>query len=129
MISNSLRACIDFDLAHATMVKRFDEELGTFYGLNFRDFILLYHLCSTPDEQLPRDELMVRLAVTPVELARMLIPLEKIGLISRFACADKPAIRYVKVLAGGRKLVAGAVTYIDPIARQVGAGLPESQTV
>ncbi|MGO4382083.1 MarR family transcriptional regulator [Pseudoduganella sp. RAF19] len=120
MISDDLKFCLKLDYAHTHMVRRLEDELAAYHGLSFRNFVVLLHLCSAEGDRLQRDELARRLALTQTELARIVIPMEKLGLISREAVPDNSEARYVKALSGGKYLFSRAVGWVDRIAQELG---------
>ena len=85
MTSNkqSLDLCLDLAKAYATLVRRLDGRLGSLHGLSFGDFAMLLHLSQAPGGKLRRVHLAEQLGLTPSAVTRALIPLEKIGLVTR----------------------------------------------
>lgn len=101
------------------MVRRLEDELVAYHGLSFRNFAILFHLCSADADRLGPDELAFRLGLTPAELARILIPMEILGLIFREVAFESSETRYIKVLSGGKYLFARAVEWVDRIAQDL----------
>ena len=102
MIEQALQACMDRHLAHAAMVYRLDDELGTHHGLSWADFVLLTELDAAP-EGTPAKELARTLCMPASQLLLRLLPLEKIGLVER--AADSNGNRRVKLRPQGRRLL------------------------
>src|SRR4051812_43440868 len=63
--------------------RRMDERLGALHGLSFVDLGVLAEVGKSPSGLIRSLELSERLGVSQSTLTRILIPLEKIGLIKR----------------------------------------------
>ncbi len=74
MSEQALRACMDRHLAHAAMVYRLDDELGTHHGLSWADFVLLTALDAT-SEATPAKELARSLCMPASQLLLQLLVL------------------------------------------------------
>jgi DNA-binding MarR family transcriptional regulator len=75
--------CLRLAKAHAALVRRFDRRLGTLHGLSLGDFILLLNLSRAPAGKLRRIDLAEKLGLSASAVTRSLIPLERIGLVTR----------------------------------------------
>lgn len=105
MSGEALQDCMNRHLAHAAMVCRLDDELGTHHGLSWADFVLLTAL-DAASEAAPAKELARTLCMPASRLLLQLLPLEKIGLLERAADRnDKPR---VKLRPQGRRLLSEA---------------------
>lgn len=102
MNEEALQACMDRHLAHAAMVCRLDDELGTHHGLAWSDFVLLTALDAASEGTLAM-ELARTLCMPASQLLLQLLPLEKIGLVER--AADSNGKRRVKLRPQGRRLL------------------------
>lgn len=79
--------------------KRFDAGLN---GLGWSDFLILHHLTNTPEQKLRRIDLAERVGVTASGVTRLLLPMEKIGLVSRDIHPTDARVSYVLLAPGGR---------------------------
>ena len=79
----SLEFCMRLTRAYATLTRRLDNALSNLHGLSFGDFMILYHLERAPGTRLRRIDLAERLGLTASGVTRSLLPLEKLGLVSR----------------------------------------------
>ncbi len=102
MSEEALQAYMDRHLAHAAMVCRLDDELGTHHGLSWADFVLLTAL-DAASEATPATELARTLCMPASRLLLQLLPLEKIGLLER--AADRNGKRRVQLRPQGRRLL------------------------
>ena len=94
------------------------------HGLDFTDFVILYHLNTAPDGQLRRVDLANRLGLTASGITRMLLPLEKIGIIQRDLSTTDARARYASLTPAGKNLLADATTTINNKLEDI---IPENQ--
>jgi hypothetical protein len=81
--SPGLDFCLRLTRAYATLTRRLDNVLSGLHGLSFGDFMILYHLGRAPGKRLRRIDLAERLGLTASGVTRSLLPLEKLGLVTR----------------------------------------------
>lgn len=87
MTAAALQACLARHQAHAAATFRLDDELGTQHGIAWEDFVLL-ELLDAAGGEVPARELARRLGRTPSHFLLQLLPLEKVGLVSRTTGED-----------------------------------------
>jgi len=105
MSEQALQTCVERHLAHAAWVARLDDELGTHHGLSWADFVLLA-VIDAAGGAAPATALARSLHVSPCQLLRSLLPLEKTGLVERAAGNDGG--RQVALRPPGRRLLSEA---------------------
>jgi DNA-binding MarR family transcriptional regulator len=93
--------------AHAIVSRAFDRGLPGGLGLN--DFIILYHLSNAADERMRRTDLAEKLGLTQSGVTRMLLPMEKIGLVKREESEFDGRVSFVKLASGGKRLLSEAM--------------------
>ena len=118
-LGDSLRLCLALQKAQANLSRRFDGRLGTWHGLGFGDFALLLHLSTSPDGQLRRVDLATELGLTASAVTRMLIPLEKIGLVTRQRDARDARVGYATLTAAGRRVLKEALDSAEEISQDL----------
>lgn len=102
MSRSALQGFLAQHQAHAAMTFRLDEELGTLHGLSWDDFVLLELLESAGGAQ-PGPQLAGRLGLARSHFILRLLPLEKVGLVTRTAGDDGQ--RHVALRPPGRRLL------------------------
>lgn len=117
--ASALDFCLRLARAQAVLVRRFDSILGNLHGMSFSDYQLLYHLQRAPGGRLRRIDLAERLALTASGITRSLMPLEKIGLVTRQADARDARVGYAVITAAGLALLLHA----DATAQALGQEL------
>lgn len=93
-------------------------------GLSFNDFIILYYLSQVEDERLRRIDLADKLGVTPSGITRMLLPMEKLGMVTREASEYDARVSFVKLAPGGKRLLNETIEEAEHMAEEI---LPETK--
>ncbi len=81
-------------------------------GLDFSDFMILYFLNEAPEGKLRRIDLAQKLGLSASGITRMILPLEKIGLVSRDLSDEDGRARFASLTEIGKTLLADAKTRI-----------------
>lgn len=124
----SLEFCLRLTRAYATLTRRLDNALSNLHGLSFSDFMILYYLGRANGLRLRRIDLAERLGVTASGVTRSLLPLEKLGLVSRVADPRDARVGYALLTDAGQKLLGYALLSICPIAEEATQVMSKSQT-
>lgn len=74
---------------------------GQLGGIGWSDFLILYTLASSPDKRMKRIDLADAIGLTASGVTRLLLPMEKIGLIRREAHSGDARVSYVAIAPGG----------------------------
>src|ERR1700677_139705 len=80
-INKSLKLLMNLAKVNAVLSRRFDRLSA--HGISFTDFMILYLLSQQPEGKMRRVDLAERIGLTSSGVTRMLVPLEKIGLVRR----------------------------------------------
>ena len=110
--------CLRLARAHAVLIRRFDSALGNHHGISFGDFQLLNHLSRAPGGRLRRVDLADRVGLTASGVTRTLLPLEKIGLVTREADPRDARVGYAAVTPTGQELLVNATAVVDLVSRE-----------
>lgn len=102
-ISNQLKFFLKLARVQAIVARSFDRSLGV--GIGFTDFVILYYLSQAPEEKMRRIDLAEKVALSASGITRLLLPMEKIGLIKREASTSDARVSYVKLAPGGKRLL------------------------
>ena len=108
--------CLRLARAHAVLIRRFDSALGNHHGISFGDFQVLNHLSRAPGGRLRRVDLADRLGLTASGVTRTLLPLEKIGLVTRQPTPRDARVGYAAVTPIGEELLANATVTTDMVS-------------
>ena len=115
--------CLRLARAHAVLIRRFDSALGNHHGLSFGDFQLLNHLSRAPGGRLRRVDLAERLGLSASGVTRTLLPLEKIGLVTRQPDPRDARVGYAAVTPTGEELLLNATVTVDLVSRELLSGV------
>jgi len=113
-----LEFCLRLARSFAVVTRRLDNALSSVHGLSFGDFMVLYHLHRAPGTRLRRIDLADRLGLTASGVTRTLLPLEKLGLVTRQADARDARVGYAVLAKGGQKLLAHALVSAEAICQE-----------
>ena len=128
LLTASTDFCLRLARANAVLVRRFDNALGSQHGISFSDFQMLNHLARAPGGKLRRVDLADRVALTASGITRTLLPLEKIGLVTRESDPRDARVGFAVVTATGHELVVNATAVVDLVSREAARGIGPEQT-
>ncbi|MCX6797976.1 MAG: MarR family winged helix-turn-helix transcriptional regulator [Candidatus Falkowbacteria bacterium] len=98
-ISSAVRFCLTIAKFQAELNRRLDSRLG---GLGFNEFIILYHLSQADKFKMRRVDLAEKIGLTASGVTRLLLPMEKVGLIKREINERDARVSYVVLAPGGK---------------------------
>lgn len=112
-----LDMCLEQHRKQAALCFAMDDELGIRHGMSWEDFVLLDALESNGGA-LPSAALAQQLSVPRSRLLLRLMPLEKIGLITR--SVEHDGVRWVSLRPNGRRQVSEARETAARICKEIG---------
>ena len=81
------------------------------HGLDFSDFMIISYLNESREQKLRRIDLAEKLGLTASGITRMLLPLEKLGIIERSLDDADARARYASITPAGKNLPEDARKY------------------
>lgn len=99
-IDPSVMLFVELSKVQAIMNRRFDSGLG---GLGFNEFVILLHLSRAENERMRRIDLADAIGLTASGVTRILLPMEKVGLVNKEANAEDARSSLVSLAPGGRR--------------------------
>ncbi len=108
----------------AMLTRRFDAGLG---GLSLNEFIILYYLSLAQGAQLRRTDLADKIGLTASGITRLLLPMEKIGLVKRETDATDARVSFVRLASGGKHKLADSLERIDEHGEEILGNIPEKK--
>ena len=128
-LTTSTDFCLRLARANAVLIRRFDNALGSQHGISFSDFQLLNHLARAPAGKLRRVDLAERVGLTASGVTRSLLPLKKIGLVTRESDPRDARVGFAVVTAAGHEMVVNATAVVDLVSSEAVRGIgPEQAT-
>ena len=103
--------------------KKFDSL--SLHGLGLTDFMILHILYHAPSKRLKRIELAEKTGLTASGITRLLLPLEKTGLVSKDINQRDARISYVQLTETGGKIFEEASVTAERIASQLSGNMPD----
>jgi DNA-binding MarR family transcriptional regulator len=116
-INHSLKFLMNLAKIQAVMARRFDQL--SIHGIGFNDFLILYLLQQAPGEKLRRIDLAEKIGLTASGVTRMLLPMEKTGLITREANERDARVSYVVLTTAGRQIYEDAKDTANAVAKEI----------
>jgi DNA-binding MarR family transcriptional regulator len=107
-MSNHLPFFFELTKAQAILARKLSG-----HGLDFTDFMILYHLEHAPEGRLRRIDLAGKLGLTASGITRMLIPLEKLHIVERDQGETDARARFATLTPAGRELLTDATATIN----------------
>lgn len=119
--------CLRLARATAVLVRRFDTSLGSLHGISFSDYQLLNHLARAPGGRLRRVDLAERVGLSASGVTRSLLPLEKIGLVTRQADPRDARVGFAVITPAGADMAIHATDVVDRISGEAIRGIDPGQ--
>ena len=105
-LNTSLTFFLNLAKVHTTISRRFD---GALNGLSLTEFIVLFHLSNAHEEKMRRVDLAEKVGLTASGVTRLLLPMEKIGLVQKEVNERDARSSYVALASGGKEKLAEAI--------------------
>jgi DNA-binding MarR family transcriptional regulator len=121
-ISQNVNFLFNIAKFQTELSRRLDSRLN---GLGFNEFIILYHLSQSDNERMRRIDLADKVGLTASGVTRLLLPMEKIGLISKEANEHDARVSYVVLAHGGKVKLSEGLERIELFAEEL---IPEDNS-
>jgi DNA-binding MarR family transcriptional regulator len=116
-ISSPLKLLMNLAKIQAMISRKFDSL--SVHGIGFSDFLILHLLQQAPGEQLRRTELAEKIGLTASGITRLLLPMEKTGLVARGANERDARVSYAKLTPTGQLIYKEALSAANAIAEDI----------
>lgn len=100
MWNNKLDFILHISKLNMILNKYFDSSLWLLW---LNEFIVLYHLHNAPEQTLRRIDLAEKVGLTASGITRLLLPMEKIGLVEKKVNPNDARVSLVSIASGGKK--------------------------
>lgn len=115
-ISDSLSVFLNLTKIQAIMARRFDGHLG---GLGLNEFIILYHLNQAENEKMRRVDLAEKIGLTASGVTRLLLPMEKVGYVTKEVNEHDARVSYVLLAPGGKRKLIDAIERAELFCEEI----------
>ncbi|MBV1879100.1 MAG: MarR family transcriptional regulator [Pseudomonadales bacterium] len=114
-------------LNSAVISKHLDHSLGVIHGIGLTEYMVLLNLMQAPHHALRRIDLAEALARTASGITRMLIPMEKIGLVEKATSERDARVSLVKITPAGEEIFGNASLTLEDKSASLLKGLDNGQ--
>jgi len=114
-------------LKSALINKQLNNSLGYVHGIGFSEYMVLNSLFDSPNKTMTRIDLAQSIGRTASGVTKMLLPMEKIGLIQKEVGARDARVSLVKISKAGESLFKNATTTLDQNSKQLLSNLNSKQ--
>lgn len=115
-LSPTLSFFISLSRIETVLSRRLDARLG---GLGWSDFLILYALSVAPEGRMRRVDLADTIGLTASGITRLLLPMEKIGLVRREAHDGDARVSYVAIAPGGETKLSEAISRAEEFCSDI----------
>jgi DNA-binding MarR family transcriptional regulator len=113
---SALEQWIEFARLSAIGARQFPAGLE---GLGFSEFVILHHLSLAPQEQMRRIDLAEKLGLTASGVTRLLLPMEKLGLVTKEKHLRDARVSLVKITKAGKRNLQESLPYAEALAEKL----------
>lgn len=117
VINPALKTLMNLSKVQAVISRRFDRL--NIHGIGFNDIMILYLLQQSTDAKMRRIDLAEQIGLTASGITRMLLPMEKIGLVAREANERDARVSYVILTSAGKQLFEDAEKTASTLANEI----------
>jgi DNA-binding MarR family transcriptional regulator len=120
-INSSLKFFFNLAKTQAIAERRFSGRLG---GLGFNEFVILQSLSEAKEEKMRRIDLAEKVGLTASGVTRLLLPMEKVGLVKKEVNKNDARSSLVSIASGGKRKLDEALERADLFLEDT---IPESK--
>ena len=96
--------------------QRFDRGLN---GLGFNEFLILFYLDQADEQKMRRVDLAKKIGMTPSGVTRILVPMEKVHVITNGPIETDARVRFVQITPAGKEKLDDAIERIGLLAEEI----------
>jgi len=93
--------------------RKIDLSLSAIHGIGFTEYMVLFHLMKAPNKTQRRIDLADSIGRTASGVTRMLMPMEKIGLVKKENNPRDARVSLVRITTAGEKIFRDASTTLN----------------
>jgi DNA-binding MarR family transcriptional regulator len=119
-MSYNLRFLLTLAKTQTILSRKFDRGMGN--GIGFNDFLILFHLSQAERKTMRRIDLADKLGITASGITRLLLPMEKIGLVTSGANTEDARVKMVTITKSGEEKMQEAKERLELFLTEILAG-------
>lgn len=124
-MSYNLRFLLTLAKTQTILSRKFDRGMGN--GLGFNDFLILFNLYQAKNKTMRRIELAEKLGITASGVTRLLLPMEKIGLVVSGEIVSDARVKTVSVSKSGEEKMLEAKERLDLFLDEILEGVSKTE--
>ncbi|UMQ42211.1 MarR family transcriptional regulator [Chryseobacterium sp. Y16C] len=105
----------------SVITKKFDGL--SLHGISLTDYMILYILSNAPGNRLKRIDLAENTGLTASGITRIILPMEKMGLVEKENSDRDARVSYVKLTSAGERIFTEATTTAGYISKKLLEGI------
>lgn len=114
--NESVQFFITLAKLQAQLTRKFDNRLG---GVSLNEFIILLELAHAGKQRLRRIDLAERVGLTASGITRLLLPMEKVGLVKKELDPADARASFVRLASGGKRVLTEALDRAEQISDEL----------
>jgi len=104
MLTKQTKLWANYSMVNAVVSKKLDNQLSA-HGINFSEFMILFHLDHTKDKMMKRIDLAEKIGLSASGITRLVSPMEKIGLVQKERNTRDARVSLVKISSVGQRIL------------------------
>ena len=102
-ITQNAELLIKLSTLQTRLSKRLEHQLSI-HGISFTEFIVMFHLDDSPNDNMRRIDLAEKVGLTASGVTRLLLPMQKIGLVEKDVNPRDARVSLVKLTESGKQI-------------------------
>lgn len=115
-LNSQLQIFLNLTKIQSVISRRFDNGLG---GLGYSEFIILLQLEQAENQTMRRLDLAEKIGLTASGVTRLLLPMEKVGLVKSEQTNHDARVKAVKLASGGKRRLEEAMERANLLAEEL----------
>jgi len=116
-VDGKIKFLLNLNKTHSALIRRFDGGMGN--GIGFNEFLILFYLDQPNDQKMRRIDLAEKIGITASGVTRLLLPMEKIGLIKSGPISEDARVRFVSISASGKQKFSEALERLNFFLKEI----------
>jgi DNA-binding MarR family transcriptional regulator len=104
MLTKQTKLWANYSMVSAVVSKKLDNQLSA-HGINFSEFMILFHLDHTKEKMMRRIDLAEKIGLSASGITRLVSPMEKIGLVQKERNTRDARVSLVKISSVGQRIL------------------------
>ncbi|MFT7665371.1 MAG: DNA-binding MarR family transcriptional regulator [Planctomycetota bacterium] len=122
------KLCMNYSVVGTAISKKLDSSLSL-HGISFSEFMILSYLDKAPGKAMKRIDLAEQIGLSASGITRMVLPMEKIGLVKKETNQRDARVRLVKLSTAGKRILGEASSSLNVGTKRLLAPLDGEQVL